>query len=106
MTIDMSKAKAKAATIKVVLQADSGYTATEEHRISPNQWGDIVGIMNGTRTASIPQIAADQRVVSVAQLERLLNTLLELDGYTKLDDEIRDCLVKEIRGIIGENGNE
>ena len=45
--------------------------------------------------------APDVRTVTVAQLERLLNTLAELDGHTKLDDEIRDSVIEEIRAIIG-----
>ena len=44
--IDMADAKVKAATITAKLTADSGYTSTETHRISADQWGRIVAIMN------------------------------------------------------------
>jgi len=36
----------KNATITVNLKADSGYASTETHRVSPDQWGLIVAIMN------------------------------------------------------------
>ena len=36
----------RAASITATLKADSGYMSTETHRISANQWGRIVAIMN------------------------------------------------------------
>lgn len=62
------------------------------------------------RTASIPDKGPEPdmqalRLVTVAQLERLLHSLGELDGETMLDEEIRNSLINELRSIIGENGN-
>lgn len=36
----------KNATVTIRLRADSGYESEEKHRISPEQWGEIVGIVN------------------------------------------------------------
>lgn len=38
----------KTATLKITLDADSGYTSEEEHRISPYQWGRICKILYDT----------------------------------------------------------
>ena len=36
----------KGATLTLKLRSDMGYKRDEEHRISPDQWGRIRGILN------------------------------------------------------------
>jgi len=68
-------------------------------------FGEAYGGIEYTRTASILQLAADQRVVSVAQLERVATLIADVTGYADIDDHICDMAVEKIRAIIGENGN-
>lgn len=43
--------KEKAAVLTLKLRADSGYEADAEYRISAEQWGEVLGICEGTRQA-------------------------------------------------------
>jgi len=63
---------------------------------------DPKGWLQSIAALSARPDAPDVRVVMVAQLERLCNSLNELDGHRRLDDEIRDSVISEILAIIGE----
>jgi hypothetical protein len=44
---DMTASNVVAATLQLKLKADSGYTSEESHRISADQWGDVLRVATG-----------------------------------------------------------
>ena len=51
MTAETQDKHEKAASVRISLHADSGYTAEVEGRISAAQWGEICAIVHGTKAA-------------------------------------------------------
>jgi hypothetical protein len=66
-------AEGKRARLKLHLDADSGYEAREEHRISSSQWADILGICAGS-PALAPAISSG--VARAIELMRLAADIL------------------------------
>lgn len=49
------------ATLHLKLKADSGYTSEESHRITPEQWGDVLRVVTGKLSSKPEQIAEQEQ---------------------------------------------
>lgn len=73
MSAETQDPKAKLADLLMTLQADSGYSASVETRISAQQWHDINHIVNGTKTE-----AERQRDELLAAAKQALDECVDL----------------------------
>lgn len=44
-------------TLHLKLRADSGYSSDESHRITPEQWGDVLRVVTGKLSSDVLQEA-------------------------------------------------
>lgn len=60
----------KTASVVIKLKADSGYSSSETHRVSPYQWGEIQRVLDGKRISdSIEAITVQRKMLMDAALE-------------------------------------
>lgn len=90
-----------AATLQLKLKADSGYTSEESHRISADQWGDVLRVATG----QLSSVERDQlKAMSVANI--LVDVVPGEDGmgqevYAKSVDDVVN-LISKLHGEVDE----